>query len=1166
MADAGLDGDVVLDIRAALRQIDKLGEALQRATTGIVVTADARAVTASIDAAVRNADAAVQIVGDAAELTGDITAAVENANTSVTVTGDASELTGDVTAAVDDGDSSVTVTGDASELTGAVTAAVDAGDSHVVVTADTTQAQREVGELGRKADEAAGGASRLKQALAGIGVAAVIKGLLSAAESASSLAESTSKATAVFGDFTPVIQEFAQQAAENLGLSEQAALEAAGTFGNLFQALGASQQVAADLSPKVLQLAADLASFNNIGVDDALEKIRSGLVGEIEPLRTLGISFNAAQVEAKALELGLADATGQISEGAKLQARYALITEQASIASGDFARTSGGLANQQRILTSEFQNAVTAAGQQLLPTLLSLVALARDELIPQFTELAHTVFPAVASILADLAPLLGTTLDLLILLAPIIEAIAVAVDAIPTPLIAAAGALLLFNKAFGGLQSLLAGVIPAIQSVPGILKGVASATPAAASGVGKVGAGIQSLATSVAALNPLTVAAGVAAFALFREWKSGREQAAALARGTDEIAKALSGVGDQAESSRGALVTFFSDLSESGGKIQSAFGEVNAGDVFKDLGLKASEASRLITGGQGAIDAYARSLGDLTSSQKGSLVILRELGKQTEDAARSTLDARRATGQLTEAEVAELDALESRNGGVEAYTKLLDESSAAQASAERQNKATLDSLQPLADQYVATGDALSQLATTAPEVAVQIAALRNGADTGDQAFVNLALSIGKAKLSEEDMADAAALLGTDVETLTGIVDDASQALDDFVNTATGALPTLADAFKNVGDDGKLSIGEFVKGLQDSTTEIAAFQLRLDALTQAGFAQLAGVIAEQGPEIGGKLAEELVTALQTGHRDVVEETASTVADFNDQWTTTAAFFRDTIGPEFILQSGLLGAGISEAFGSNLTFAERIRIAAALAQSGLTTEGQAIAAIAAVEGAAAARDYGTALNLDDKTVEAAVAAGVAIKNNAPVGAFTDAGEAVIDGFIEGMSNRAQAANDKAAQIAVAAAHAAAGPAGLDSGSPSRLTAKLLGVPFVEGIVAGMDAEAASVVAAAEQIVSDAAAAIVASPDLPPLTVTLADTAMVTSVEVSPTAFADAATGGGGTLMIGQLTVELTIPLGMTSDEAQALGQSIGAGIVDGTEQRLAERDLSVLSRAT
>jgi hypothetical protein len=131
--------------------------------------------------------------------------------------------------------------------------------------------------------------------------------------------------------------------------------------------MGLGRQASADMSVGLVQLAADQASFNNLNSAEVLEKFRAGLVGEVEPLRALGINLTAAGVQAKAMEMGLADANGEISQAAMVQARYALILEQSSNVVGDFQRTSDGLANSTRIAQAQFENAAASLGQSLLP-------------------------------------------------------------------------------------------------------------------------------------------------------------------------------------------------------------------------------------------------------------------------------------------------------------------------------------------------------------------------------------------------------------------------------------------------------------------------------------------------------------------------------------------------------------------------------------------------------------------------------------------------------------------------------------------------------------------------------------------------------------------------------------------------------------------------------
>ena len=184
---------------------------------------------------------------------------------------------------------------------------------------------------------------------------------------ASAYEESLNKMNVVFGENSDVIKKWSLDAAKNLGMSQQQAIEAAATFGNLFTSMGLGRSASADMSTGLVQLAADLASFNNLDPALVLEKLRSGLVGEVEPLRTLGINLTMAATKEKAFEMGLADANGELSQAALLQARYALMLEQSTNAQGDFARTSQGLANQLRILKGNWGDTLKILGENLLP-------------------------------------------------------------------------------------------------------------------------------------------------------------------------------------------------------------------------------------------------------------------------------------------------------------------------------------------------------------------------------------------------------------------------------------------------------------------------------------------------------------------------------------------------------------------------------------------------------------------------------------------------------------------------------------------------------------------------------------------------------------------------------------------------------------------------------
>jgi hypothetical protein len=208
---------------------------------------------------------------------------------------------------------------------------------------------------------------------------------------ASSLEESQSKVNVVFGEAAGVVNEFADTSAQAFGITKQAALEATGTFGNLLQAFGTGKGQAAEMSTTLIGLAADLASFNNTGIEDAIQALRSGLSGETEPLKRFGVAINDVRLKQEATTLGLYDGKGALDINAKTQAAYALILKDTSLAQGDFARTSDGFANQMRILKASLSDAATELGTILLPYFKQFIIYVNKNIIPGVLLFARTI-------------------------------------------------------------------------------------------------------------------------------------------------------------------------------------------------------------------------------------------------------------------------------------------------------------------------------------------------------------------------------------------------------------------------------------------------------------------------------------------------------------------------------------------------------------------------------------------------------------------------------------------------------------------------------------------------------------------------------------------------------------------------------------------------------
>ena len=220
---------------------------------------------------------------------------------------------------------------------------------------------------------------------------AVAAGSLKLVNMASNLEESQSKVNVVFGEAAGVVNEFADTSAQAFGITKQAALEATGTFGNLLQAFGTGKGRAAEMSTTLIGLAADLASFNNTGIEDAIQALRSGLSGETEPLKRFGVAINDVRLKQEAVTLGLYDGKGALDINAKTQAAYALILKDTSLAQGDFARTSDGFANQMRILKASLSDAATELGTILLPYFKQFIIYVNQNIIPGVLMFAETL-------------------------------------------------------------------------------------------------------------------------------------------------------------------------------------------------------------------------------------------------------------------------------------------------------------------------------------------------------------------------------------------------------------------------------------------------------------------------------------------------------------------------------------------------------------------------------------------------------------------------------------------------------------------------------------------------------------------------------------------------------------------------------------------------------
>jgi len=166
--------------------------------------------------------------------------------------------------------------------------------------------------------------------------------------------------------------------AKQYGLVKGPLLDAASSFGLIAKGVGYTDEAAAKMASTMTKLAADAMSFHHVNLPEALDKIRSGLAGQSEPLRAFGVFLTEEAVAAEALRLGLARTTKGIDEQAKVTARASLIQRQMAVSTGDLDRTADSAANQFVKAGGGIENFATSMGTLLLPAVTTGIAAFND--------------------------------------------------------------------------------------------------------------------------------------------------------------------------------------------------------------------------------------------------------------------------------------------------------------------------------------------------------------------------------------------------------------------------------------------------------------------------------------------------------------------------------------------------------------------------------------------------------------------------------------------------------------------------------------------------------------------------------------------------------------------------------------------------------------------
>lgn len=484
--------------------------------------------------------------------------------------------------------------------------------------------QKDVEKVGGATEKAGKSGLRLSDAFAGIAIGA---GLKYASDQASELEQAIGATATIFGEAGTVVDEWAAKSVDAFGLSERAFREATAPLGSILQAMGQTQEEAAETSVQLTQLGADFAAAFGGTTQDAIAAVSAAFRGEFDPIERYGVKLSAAKIEQEALNSGLAESKDQIDDRIKSEAALNLILEQSTNVQGQWNRELDTTASKQQRAAAEAENAAASLGESLTP-----ITAKASEVIAGLAEAFQRLpQPAQTAALAGaMALLVGPR---------VVEGASLAKDGL--------------TRLGSTLADLPVKAAGAHSSMVKLTSAMLS-SPAAMSGVG--------------------LAAGVLAVGFYE-----------LVLAQDKAAEAAGELVSAMEASGDTLDEVFTDrLAKTIADLEGGFDLGGSGDTFgrelERVGLSVSELSDLLSGSKDDFDEYVNNL----DYSDGRTVILaedlrvlrgaysgaeekakkfdevqEELGAGTDDVAASTREATAATEDATAAEEERVEALEA---------------------------------------------------------------------------------------------------------------------------------------------------------------------------------------------------------------------------------------------------------------------------------------------------------------------------------------------------------------------------------------------------------------------------------------------------------------------------------------------------------------------------
>lgn len=205
--------------------------------------------------------------------------------------------------------------------------------------------------------------------------------------------------TVSMGKYAEEAYNYAQKVSEVMGIDPAEWMRNQGVFNTIISGFGVAGDKAAFMSKNLTQLGYDLASFYNLDFASAMQKVQSGIAGELEPMRRLGYDLSVARLEQERLNLGIDKSVSSMTQAEKSQLRYYAMMTQATQVQGDMARTLEQPANMLRVLKAQFEQCARAIGNLFIPILVKVL------------PFAIAVANALREIITAIAGLFGVTLQ-----------------------------------------------------------------------------------------------------------------------------------------------------------------------------------------------------------------------------------------------------------------------------------------------------------------------------------------------------------------------------------------------------------------------------------------------------------------------------------------------------------------------------------------------------------------------------------------------------------------------------------------------------------------------------------------------------------------------------------------------------------------------------------